>query len=90
MLALAVGLRAWFQCKDGLYNYEDKICVTADECSSIGSDRHAYKPVGQCVEAAIYGDNEPTKQGDGAYECGKDLYLKFEYSDNNKPGEPHS
>ena len=57
MLALAVGLRAWFQCKDGLYNYEDKICVTADECSSIGSDYHAYKSVGRCIYAEIYGDD---------------------------------
>ena len=88
MLALVVGLRAWFACKEGLYNYKDLICVTADECSSMGEDYHAYKAVGRCFGAEIYGNNEPIKQKDGSYECEENFYLKFEYSENEKPNEP--
>ena len=49
MLTLVVGLRAWFACKDGLYNFGDRACVTADECRSIGEDVHAYKAIGGCI-----------------------------------------
>ena len=77
MLALAVGLRAWFQCKDGLYNYEDKICVTADECNLICGYCHAYKAVGRCIYADLYGKNVPGKQKDGSYQCEENFYLKL-------------
>ena len=78
MLALVVGLRAWFQCKEGLYNFRNDICITADECDSY-NNRHAYKAVGSCLYAEIYGDNQPIKQEDGSYECRDNFYLKFEY-----------
>ena len=32
MLFLFTNSVAWFACEAGLYNYEDKICVTAKEC----------------------------------------------------------
>ena len=57
MLTLVVGLRAWFQCKEGLYNYRDETCVTVDECSSIYGDGHAYKIVGYCIRSKFYGKN---------------------------------
>ena len=80
MLALVVGLRAGFACKKGLYNYEDEACITADECSSMGEDYHAYNAIGRCLYAKSYGDNQPAKQGDGSYECEENFYLKFEYN----------
>ena len=43
MLALVVVLRAGFQCKDDLYNYADRNCMTADICHLMDSDYHAYK-----------------------------------------------
>ena len=57
MLALVAVLRAGFPCKDGLYNYNDSICVTAVECSSIGQRYRAYKAVGRCINATFYGEN---------------------------------
>ena len=61
MLVLITVLRAWFPCKEGLYNYNDKACVTADECSSIGQKYRAYKAVGYCIYADLYGKNMPSK-----------------------------
>ena len=79
MLSLTAVLHAGFPCKDGLYNYVDATCITVDECSSMGSNYRAYKVIGRCIDAQIYGDNQPIKQEDGSYECEQDFYLKFEY-----------
>ena len=68
-----------------MYNYEDRVCVTADKCSSICEYCRAYKVVGWCILAIFYGADELIKQDDGAYECGKNFYLKFEYSENSYP-----
>ena len=54
----------------------------------MGSDYHAYTAVGRCIYASIYGENQPSKQEDGSYECEEGFYLKFEYSYNKKPNEP--
>ena len=80
MLALVVSLRAGFACKEDMYNYLDELCVTADECSSMGSNHHAYKVVGRCISSKFYGDNQPIKQADGSYECEEDFYLRVEYN----------
>ena len=78
MIALFITIRAWFPCKDDLYNYEDMACVTAKECSSIYNYR-AYNAIGRCLYAATYGDDKPALQRDGSYECDDDFYLKIDY-----------
>ena len=78
MLALFINSVAWFACEAGLYNYGDKICVTAEECDSFDLHRHAFKAVGRCIAAQPYGTNKPSLQGDGSYACEDNYYLKFE------------
>ena len=82
MLVLVVGLRAWFQCKEGMYNYWDYICITAAECHSMDENYHAYKAIWMCLYTYLYGANKPILQEDGSYECKDNLYLKLDYSNN--------
>ena len=79
MIALFATISVWFSCKERLYNYMDKLCMTVDECSSINENTHAYKAIGRCIQANFYGDNKPIEQKDGSYECEEGFYLKFEY-----------
>ena len=45
----------------------------------------AYKAVGSCIYAKLYGSNQPILQTDGSYACEGDYYLKIEYSENDYP-----
>ena len=76
MFALFVGVGAWFQCKENLYNYKDRVCLTALQCKSLCLDGYAYKAIGRCLCAPVYGKKPPTLQKDGSYECENNFYLK--------------
>ena len=38
-------------CAEGLYNIEEKYCVTIEECDKYRSGYHAYKELKMCVGA---------------------------------------
>ena len=39
----------YITCADGLYNLEERYCVTAKECETYYSDYHAYKELKMCI-----------------------------------------
>ena len=56
VLVVAVAFQSHIlTCENGLYEYNNTDCITAETCEGYNNDHHPFRDLGRCVKAKLSG-----------------------------------